>query len=131
MVYSRRKKRKSSILEADIGVDDNMVRELFPNSSRAALPTIPEESSEDIQVTPDAVMSGAETSTSRGCDSVWSFVECVTFKVNNSLARVKASMLMSLSSSIKGFYDDYDNSFYSPMEIANSPVTICVIIYDL
>ncbi|XP_073157889.1 uncharacterized protein [Henckelia pumila] len=68
MVYNRRQKRKSYVLEADVSVDQNMVRKLFPNSSRVALPSITEESSE-----------GAEASTSIGCDSVRPFVECVTF----------------------------------------------------
>ncbi|XP_073138391.1 uncharacterized protein [Henckelia pumila] len=125
MVYSRRQKRKSSVLEADVGVDDNMIKELFPNNSGAELPTIPEESIEDIQVTPDAVMSGSEATTSKGCDGVRSFVECLTFKVKNSWARVKASMLVSSPRKIKGFYDNYDKSFYRPMAYANSPVTIC------
>ncbi|XP_073155114.1 uncharacterized protein [Henckelia pumila] len=101
-----------------------MVKELFPYSSRAELATIPEESSEDIQVTPDAVMSSAEATTSRGCDGVRSFAESVIIKVNNSLARVRASILVSSPSRIKGFYDDYDKTFYRPMAIANSSFLI-------
>ncbi|XP_073151118.1 uncharacterized protein [Henckelia pumila] len=157
IVYNRGRKRKASVLEADVGVDDNMVRELFPSNNQVeesapsisvpdsipelvpepifepSLPTIPKESSEDIQVTPDAVMSGAEATTSRGNrqfgaiidDSVRPFAESATFKVNNSLAQVGASMLVCTPSKIKGFYDDYDKSFCGPMAIAKSPVMIC------
>ncbi|XP_073022336.1 protein CHROMATIN REMODELING 35-like isoform X2 [Primulina eburnea] len=70
IAYSRRRKRKSS--ETDFGVDDNMAREIGNSSQEHPqpifepdLPTIIEESSEDIQVTPDAVMSGGEATTSR------------------------------------------------------------------
>ncbi|XP_073155113.1 uncharacterized protein [Henckelia pumila] len=76
------------------------------------------------KVTPDAVMSSAEATTSRGCDGVRSFAESVIIKVNNSLARVRASILVSSPSRIKGFYDDYDKTFYRPMAIANSSFLI-------
>ncbi|XP_075499993.1 uncharacterized protein LOC142538568 [Primulina tabacum] len=96
------------------------------------LPVITEESSENIQVTPDAGMSGGEATTSRANrqfgaiidDSVRPLAETVTFKVNNSLARVRASMLDRLPSRIPGFYAEYEKSFYGSMAITNSHVTV-------
>ncbi|XP_073314716.1 uncharacterized protein [Primulina huaijiensis] len=69
IAYSRGRKRKSS--EADFGVDDSLAREIGSSSQtqhifEPNLPVITEESSEDIQVTPDARMSGGEATTSRG-----------------------------------------------------------------
>ncbi|XP_075496325.1 uncharacterized protein LOC142533447 isoform X2 [Primulina tabacum] len=71
IAYSRGRKRKSS--EADFGVDDNLAREIGGSSQtqhifEPNLPVITEESSEDIQVTPDARKSGDEATTSRGVD---------------------------------------------------------------
>ncbi|XP_073300062.1 uncharacterized protein [Primulina huaijiensis] len=39
------------------------------------------------------------------------------------MARVRASMLVRSPSKIKGFYDEYEKTFYGPMAIANSRVT--------
>ncbi|XP_075508060.1 uncharacterized protein LOC142544937 [Primulina tabacum] len=58
IAYSRGQKKKSSVLEVDVGMDYKMARKLFPSSSQAhqqsifesSLPTIIEESSENIQV---------------------------------------------------------------------------------
>ncbi|XP_075499964.1 uncharacterized protein LOC142538533 [Primulina tabacum] len=83
---------------------------------------IPEESAGDIQVTPDARMSGGEATTS-GDDGVRPLAETVTLKVNNSLARVRESMLDRSPSRIRCFYAEYEKSFYGPMAIANSRVT--------
>ncbi|XP_075489698.1 uncharacterized protein LOC142528537 [Primulina tabacum] len=83
---------------------------------------IPDESAGDIQVTPDARMPGGEATTSRD-DGVRPLAETVTLKVNNSLARVRASMLDRSPSRIRGFYVEYEKSFYGPMAIANSRVT--------
>ncbi|XP_075524047.1 uncharacterized protein LOC142556470 [Primulina tabacum] len=77
-------------------------------------------------------MSGGEATTSRGNrqfgaiidDGVRPFADSVTLKVNNSLARVRASMLVRPPSRIKGFYEEYEKSFYGPMATANSHVTI-------
>ncbi|XP_073316892.1 uncharacterized protein [Primulina huaijiensis] len=81
-----------------LGVDDNMAREIGSSSQahpqrifEPSLLIITEESSEDIQVTPDAVMSGGEAPTSRGNrqfgaiidDGMRPFAESVTLKVNN------------------------------------------------
>ncbi|XP_075478456.1 uncharacterized protein LOC142519352 [Primulina tabacum] len=57
-------------------------------------------------------------------DAVRPLAENVTLKVNNSLARVRASMLDRSPSRIQGFYTEYENSFYGPMAIANSRVTV-------
>ncbi|XP_073051642.1 uncharacterized protein [Primulina eburnea] len=67
-------------------------------------------------------MSGGETTTSRDA-GVRPLAETVTLKVNNSLARVRASMLDRSPSRIRGFYVEYEKSFYGPMAIANSRVT--------
>ncbi|XP_073303897.1 uncharacterized protein [Primulina huaijiensis] len=122
VAYSRGRKRKSS--EADFGVDDNLAREIGSSSQtqhifEPNLPVITEESSEDIQVTPDACMSGREATTSR----VRPLAETVTLKVKTSLARVRASMLDRSPSMIRGFYAEYEKSYYGPMAIANSRVT--------
>ncbi|XP_075499233.1 uncharacterized protein LOC142537616 [Primulina tabacum] len=71
VAYSRGRKRKSS--EADFGVDDNLAREIGSSSQtqhifEPNLAVITEESSEDIQVTPDACKPGGEATTSRGVD---------------------------------------------------------------
>ncbi|XP_073308417.1 uncharacterized protein [Primulina huaijiensis] len=126
IAYSRGQKRKSS--EADFGVDDNLGREIGSSSQTQQifepnLPVITEESSEDIQVTSDARMSGGDATTSRD-DGVRPLAETVTLKVNNSLARVRASMLERSPSRIRGFYAEYEKSFYGPMTIANSRVTV-------
>ncbi|XP_073308416.1 uncharacterized protein [Primulina huaijiensis] len=135
IAYSRGQKRKSS--EADFGVDDNLGREIGSSSQTQQifepnLPVITEESSEDIQVTSDARMSGGDATTSRANrqfgaiidDGVRPLAETVTLKVNNSLARVRASMLERSPSRIRGFYAEYEKSFYGPMTIANSRVTV-------
>ncbi|XP_073308414.1 uncharacterized protein [Primulina huaijiensis] len=135
IAYSRGQKRKSS--EADFGVDDNLGREIGSSSQTQQifepnLPVITEESSEDIQVTTDARKSGGEATTSRANrqfgaiidDGVRPLAETVTLKVNNSLARVRASMLERSPSRIRGFYAEYEKSFYGPMTIANSRVTV-------
>ncbi|XP_073307203.1 uncharacterized protein [Primulina huaijiensis] len=135
VAYSRGRKRKSS--EADFGVDDNLVRELGSSSQtlhifEPNLPVITEESSEDIQVTPDARKPGGEATTSRATrqfgpikdDGVRPLEETVTLKVKNSLARVRASMLDRLPITIRGFYAEYEKSYYGPMAIANSRVTL-------
>ncbi|XP_073054386.1 uncharacterized protein [Primulina eburnea] len=105
ITYTRWRKRKAS--EADFGADDNLAREIGSTSQtlhifEPNLPVITEESSEDIQVTPDARMSGGEATTSRDA-GVRSLAETVTLKVNNSLARVRASMLDRSPSRIRGF----------------------------
>ncbi|XP_073312059.1 uncharacterized protein [Primulina huaijiensis] len=69
IAYSRGRKRKSS--EVNFGVDDNLARKIGSCSQtqhifEPNLPVITEESSEDIQVTLDARMSGGDTTTSRG-----------------------------------------------------------------
>ncbi|XP_073027008.1 uncharacterized protein [Primulina eburnea] len=69
--YSRGRKRKSS--ETDFDVDDNLAREIGSSSQTQYIfehnfPVITDESSEDIQVTPDARKSGGEATTSRGVD---------------------------------------------------------------
>ncbi|XP_073273646.1 uncharacterized protein [Primulina huaijiensis] len=77
-------------------------------------------------------MSGGEATTSRANrqfgaiidDGVRPLVETVTLKVNNSLARVRASMLDRSPSRIRGFYGEYEKSFYGPMAIANLRVEI-------
>ncbi|XP_073314689.1 uncharacterized protein [Primulina huaijiensis] len=125
VAYSRGRKRKSS--EAYFGVDDNLTREIDSSSQtqhifEPNLLVITEESSEDIQVTPDARMSGGEATTSRD-DGVRPLAETVTLNVNNSLARVRASMLDRSPSMIRGFYAEYEKSYYGPMAIANSRVT--------
>ncbi|XP_073051203.1 uncharacterized protein [Primulina eburnea] len=107
IAYSRGQKMKSS--EADFGVDDNLGREIGSSSQSQQifepnLPVITEESAEH--------------------DGVRPLAETVTLKVNNSLARVRASMLESSPSSIRGFYAEYEKSFYGPMAIANSRVTV-------
>ncbi|XP_073308415.1 uncharacterized protein [Primulina huaijiensis] len=135
IAYSRGQKRKSS--EADFGVDDNLGREIGSSSQTQQifepnLPVITEESAEDIQVTSDARMSGGDATTSRANrqfgaiidDGVRPLAETVTLKVNNSLARVRASMLERSPSRIRGFYAEYEKSFYGPMTIANSRVTV-------
>ncbi|XP_073059541.1 uncharacterized protein [Primulina eburnea] len=180
ITYTRGRKRKAS--EADFGVDDNLAREIGSTSQtlhkfEPNLPVITEESSEDIQVTPDSCKSGGEATTSRGLTDnlcreigsssqtqqifepnlqaipeesagdikvtpdarmsggeattsrdagVRSLGETVTLKVNNSLARVRASMLDRSPSRIRGFYAEYEKSFYGPMDIANSRVTLFV-----
>lgn len=48
----------------------------------------------------------------------------MTFKVNNSLARVTAAMLVHSSGMVKGFYDHYEKSFYGPIAIVKSHVLI-------
>ncbi|XP_073285228.1 uncharacterized protein [Primulina huaijiensis] len=131
IAYNRGRKRKSS--ETDFGVDDNLAREICSSSQTQRifepnLPFITKESSEDIQVTPDVGMSGGEATTSRD-DGVRPLAETVTLKVNNSLARVRASMLYRSPSRIPGFYAEYEKLFYGPMAIANSHVTISVSIY--
>ncbi|XP_073308412.1 uncharacterized protein [Primulina huaijiensis] len=110
------------------GVDDNLGREIGSSSQTQQifepnLPVITEESAEDIQVTSDARMSGGDATTSRD-DGVRPLAETVTLKVNNSLARVRASMLERSPSRIRGFYAEYEKSFYGPMTIANSRVTV-------
>ncbi|XP_073035345.1 uncharacterized protein [Primulina eburnea] len=177
IAYSRGRKRKAS--ETDFGVDDNLAREIgstsqTPHIFEPNIEVITEESSEDIQVTPDSRKSGGEATTSRGVadnlgmeigsssqtqhrfepnlegipeefagdiqvtpdarlsgdeattsrdDGVRPLAETVTLKVNYSLARVRASMLDRSPSRIRGFYDEYEKSFYGPMAIANSRVT--------
>ncbi|XP_073292051.1 uncharacterized protein [Primulina huaijiensis] len=69
IAYSRGRKRKSS--EADFGVDDNLAKEIDSSSQtqhifEPNLPVITEESSEDIQATPDARNPVGEATTSRG-----------------------------------------------------------------
>ncbi|XP_073308413.1 uncharacterized protein [Primulina huaijiensis] len=91
------------------GVDDNLGREIGSSSQTQQifepnLPVITEESAED--------------------DGVRPLAETVTLKVNNSLARVRASMLERSPSRIRGFYAEYEKSFYGPMTIANSRVTV-------
>ncbi|XP_075473326.1 uncharacterized protein LOC142504332 [Primulina tabacum] len=68
VAYSRGRKRKSS--EADFGVDENLAREIGQTQQlfEPNLPVITEESSEDMQVTPDTRKSGGEATTSRGVD---------------------------------------------------------------
>ncbi|XP_075500554.1 uncharacterized protein LOC142539160 [Primulina tabacum] len=71
IAYTRGQKRKSS--EADFGVDDNLAREIGSTSQtqhifETNLPVNTEESSEDIQVTPNSRKSGGEATTSRGVD---------------------------------------------------------------
>ncbi|XP_075480073.1 uncharacterized protein LOC142520808 [Primulina tabacum] len=110
------------------GVDDNLGMEIGSSSQTQQIfePNLPvnaEESAEDIQVTPDARMSGGEATTSRD-DSVRPLAETVTLKVNNSLAQVRASMLDRSPSRIRGFYAEYEKSFYGPMVITNSRVTL-------
>ncbi|XP_073027936.1 uncharacterized protein [Primulina eburnea] len=169
VAYSRGRKRKST--EADFGIDDNLAKEIGSSSQTQQLfepnlPVITKESSEDMQVTPDARKSGGEATTSRGVDEnlatelifepilpciteessediqvtpdarmsggdattprddgVRPLVETVTLKVNKSLAQVRASMLERSPSRIRGFYAEYEKSFYGSMAIANSRVT--------
>ncbi|XP_073042043.1 uncharacterized protein [Primulina eburnea] len=109
------------------GVSDNLGWEIGSGSQTQQifepnLEGISEESAGDIQVTPDARMSGGEATTSRDA-GVRPLAETVTLKVNNSLARVRASMLDGSPSRIRGFYAEYEKSFYGPMVIANSRVT--------
>ncbi|XP_073059540.1 uncharacterized protein [Primulina eburnea] len=113
--------------ESSEGVADNLGREIGSSSQTQQifepnLQAIPEESAGDIKVTPDARMSGGEATTSRDA-GVRSLGETVTLKVNNSLARVRASMLDRSPSRIRGFYAEYEKSFYGLMAIANSRVT--------
>ncbi|XP_073039541.1 uncharacterized protein [Primulina eburnea] len=91
------------------GVADNLGREIGSSSQTQQrfepnLEGIQEEFAEDGGVRPLA--------------------ETVTLKVNYSLARVRASMLDRSPSRIRGFYGEYEQSFYGPMAIANSRVTI-------
>ncbi|XP_075518321.1 uncharacterized protein LOC142552512 [Primulina tabacum] len=77
-------------------------------------------------------MSGGEATTSRANrqfgaiidDGVRPLAESMSLKVNNSLARVRGSMLDRSPSRIPSFYVEYENSFYGPMAIANSHVTV-------
>ncbi|XP_075477288.1 uncharacterized protein LOC142518387 [Primulina tabacum] len=125
-----------------LGMDDNLAREIGSSSQTQQIfepnfPVITEESSEDIQVAPDAGMSGGEATTSRANRQFWAIIddgvrplaETVTLKVNNSLARVRASMLDRSPSRIPDFYAEYGKLFYGPKAIANSHVTIYVSIY--
>ncbi|XP_075478933.1 uncharacterized protein LOC142519792 [Primulina tabacum] len=112
----------------DSRVADNLGRE-FGSSSQTQqifepnLQGIPEESAGDIQVTSDARMSGGEATTSRD-DGVRPLAETMTLKVNNSLARVRASMIDRSPSRIRGFCVEYEKSFYGPMAITKSRVTV-------
>ncbi|XP_073304051.1 uncharacterized protein [Primulina huaijiensis] len=79
----------------------------------------------DIQVTSDAAMAVGKASTSRVIDDgMRPLAESVTLKVNISMAQVRASMLVRSPSKIKGFYNEYGKTFYGPMAIANSSVTV-------
>ncbi|XP_073317244.1 uncharacterized protein [Primulina huaijiensis] len=114
--------------ESSEGVADTLGRKIGSSSQtqqifQPNLEGIPEESAGDIQVTPYARMSGGKATTSRD-DGVRPLAETVTLKVKNLLTRVRASMLDRSPSRIQGFYAEYEKSFYGPMAIANSRVTV-------